>query len=111
MSETLIASITSFAIAFVIAILIEAAIEALKPALNWIFEKIRTWANIPAEVDFFLYLSLISGVVLAFIYEIDLVALTDLAESTPIAIFFSGLIIGRGANYLHNVVGQLLDVE
>lgn len=56
-----------------------------------------------------MYVSLAIGVALTFYYQLDLIALVanvagaQLA-STPVGIALSGLIIGRGANYINDFV-------
>ena len=58
-----------------------------------------------------MYVSLVVGVALAFFYSIDLIALIannaggDLAI-TWVGIALSGLIIGRGANYINDFVSR-----
>ena len=89
-----------FFLAFAVAVMIEAAIEALKPALDPLFDRL------PDGVRPYLYLSLAAGVVLSFIYSLDILALAGLAEPTAAATALTGLVVGRGANYLHDVVSR-----
>lgn len=58
-----------------------------------------------------MYLSLIVGVVVCFYYAIDLVALIAnnagaSLPNTPVGIVFSGLIVGRGADYINDFVSR-----
>ena len=54
-----------------------------------------------------MYIAAIVGVFLAFYYRLDLLALIG-GAATPVGYAFSGLIIGRGANYLHDFVSRYI---
>lgn len=55
-----------------------------------------------------MYVSALTGVGLAFYYQLDLLALIGELEATPVGYLLSGLIIGRGANYLHDFVSTYI---
>jgi len=55
-----------------------------------------------------IYVAAIAGVGLAFYYKLDLMALISEQESTGVGYFLSGLIIGRGANFLHDFVSKYI---
>jgi len=66
--------------------------------------------HIPAMASWrwaLMYVAAIVGVFLAFYYKLDLLHLIGGAE-TPVGYAFSGLIIGRGANYLHDFVSRYI---
>ena len=66
----------------------------------------RRWV-IPAYV--LRYLAALVGIALAIAYRADVLALFGLVAWTPwIGYVVTGLIIGRGANYLSDVVGRWL---
>ena len=51
------------------------------------------------------YVSLVAGVGLAVAYKIDIPAMTGLVSVMPVVGYVvSGLIIGRGANYLNDIL-------
>ena len=55
-----------------------------------------------------MYVAAIAGVGLAIFYQLDLLALIgELAPST-VGYVLTGLIIGRGANYLHDFVSTYI---
>lgn len=91
------------AVIFLLAFLIESLVEAV---LGTPFDKI------PALTPYkwcLMYAALIVGVVGAHVYQFDLLALLSSYLGTPIQITFfgvtlSGLAIGRGSNYLHDLV-------
>lgn len=55
-----------------------------------------------------MYVSALVGVGLAFYYHLDLLALIGQLEASPVGYLLSGLIIGRGANYLHDFVSRYI---
>lgn len=91
------------AIAIVIlAIFGEAVIEAAKPLLE------PATANVPR---LYLYLSALLGVALAATYQANLLLAVGLEGGGPaghwIGVVGTGIVIGRGANYAHDVLGRL----
>lgn len=58
-----------------------------------------------------MYVSLGVGVGLAFLYSLDLFALITGDPATVQGIALSGMIIGRGANYLHDFVSRYILVK
>lgn len=87
----------------VLATVIELAIEALKPALD----PLLALLNLPPDVNPYLYLSLVAGVVLAAVYGMDALAILGLFPWTAIGMVFTGLFIGRGANFIHDALERL----
>jgi hypothetical protein len=88
---------------FLLAFLIESLVEAV---LGTPFDKI------PALTPYkwvLMYAALIVGVVGAHVYQFDLLALLSVYLGAPIqntffGVTISGLAIGRGSNYLHDLV-------
>lgn len=84
-----------------LAVLTEVITEAIKPALA------------PAETfltkyPVILYLSLLVGVALAAIARADLLAVLEItAAPNPAGYVLTGLIIGRGANFVHDALARL----
>ena len=92
-------------LAVVLATLVEGFVEYV---FGTAFDKVPKLA---AHKWLLMYVSLLAGVLLAFFYSIDLVALIannaggSLAVSW-VGILLSGLIIGRGANYINDFVSR-----
>lgn len=84
-----------------LAVLTEAIAEAVKPAL------------VPAgtfltRYPIILYLSLLVGVALATIARADLLVILEItATPNPAGYILTGLIIGRGANFVHDALARL----
>lgn len=54
------------------------------------------------------YVSLVIGIVVAVAYEVDIPTMAGLSTVWPIANYIvSGIIIGRGSNYVNDVVSNL----
>lgn len=54
------------------------------------------------------YVSLVTGIALAISYRVDIPALVGLtADLSIIGYIVSGLIIGRGSNYLNDILGLI----
>lgn len=81
----------------------ELLIQALKPAL----QPLLNLLNLPADIDPYLYLSLLLGVALALIYRVDLLAALGIGPWTLVGCLTSGLFIGRGANFVHDALAAL----
>lgn len=92
-------------LALVLATLVEGFVEYV---FGTLFDKVPA---LSAYKWTLMYVSLVVGVAVAFYYSIDLVALIannaggSLAVSW-VGILFSGLIIGRGANYINDFVSR-----
>lgn len=56
---------------------------------------------------FLLYIALALGVGVAFAYKVDILAMFNLHTNQYVAYFVSGLIIGRGSNYLNDIISAL----
>lgn len=94
-------------LALVLATLVEGFTEYI---FGTLFDKVPKLVNFKWVL---MYVSLLVGVALAFYYKIDLIALIannaggDLSI-TPVGIILSGLIVGRGANYINDFVSRWL---
>ena len=55
-----------------------------------------------------MYVSAGVGVGLAFFYELDIIRLITAEDITPVGMILSGLMIGRGANFVHQFVASYL---
>lgn len=55
-----------------------------------------------------MYVALAVGVGLSFYYQLDLLAIISEQAGTPVGYALSGLVIGRGANYLHDFVSRYI---
>ena len=105
-----------FTLSFLLSFLIESMVEYIFGTPMAKIEKLKpfTWL--------LMYVSMAAGVGLCFYYKLDLVALlpTWLAELTKsnaayeptvIGHILSGLAIGRGSNYLHQVMTKFFPVK
>ena len=97
-------------LSLILATLVEGGIEYI---FGTVFDKV------PVLKDYrwlLMYVGLLAGVALSFYYAIDLIALAaNLAgatqTTTPVGVVLTGLVIGRGANYLHDFVSRWLIKE
>lgn len=63
------------------------------------------FGNIPKLKPFLMYIALIVGVALAAVYRVDILASLGLVSPVPwVGFVISGLIIGRGSNYVNDIV-------
>jgi len=54
------------------------------------------------------YVALVIGVFTAVAYQVDIPSMAGLATAWPLANYIiSGIIIGRGSNYVHDILGSL----
>lgn len=58
-----------------------------------------------------MYVALAVGVGLTYFYQVDLLALIAGEADTPVGFAMSGLVVGRGANYLHDFVSRYVRPE
>jgi hypothetical protein len=92
-------------VVFLLAFLVETLVEAI---FGTVFEK---WPVLKPYKWTQMYIAMIVGVVGAFIYKLDLVALLSgylgagIGQNT-FGVVLTGLAIGRGSNYLHDLVSQ-----
>jgi hypothetical protein len=97
-------------IILLLAFLVESLVEALfGPA----FDKI---AILTPWKWCLMYVAMIAGVIGAFVYGFDLLALLSAylkvnLPSTPFGILLTGLAIGRGSNYVHDIVTRFFKPE
>lgn len=91
-------------VAFILAAIVEGAVEYfIKP---WFSEEART--KYPGIKEIPKFLALIVACILAFAYELDVIKEITKISAQPIWIGYilTGLLIGRGSNYFHNVLGN-----
>ena len=105
-----------FTLSFLLAFLIESGVEYI---LGTPMDKIKVLAPFKWLL---MYVAMAAGTGLCFYYKVDLVALlpTWLAEltknnadylPTPVGMILSGLAIGRGSNYLHQLMSKFFPVK
>lgn len=107
MSINLTSVVWVVVLALVLATLVEGFVEYI---FGTLFDKVPKLAGYKWAL---MYLSLLVGVGLAFYYAIDMVSLIannagGAVAVTPVGIILSGLIIGRGANYINDFVSRWL---
>ncbi len=100
----------TLAIIFTITFLVEASVEYI---LGTAFDKIP---KLTAYKWVLMYVSLAVGIGISFYYRFDLIALiaTTLGITfsvTWVGIVFSGLVIGRGSNFLHQFVSKFFPAK
>lgn len=109
-------TIALFTLSFLLSFLIESGTEYI---FGTPMNKIKT---LQPFTWLLMYISMAAGVGLCFYYKLDLIALlpTWLAEltkestlylPTPVGMVLSGLAIGRGSNYLHQVMSKFFPVK
>ena len=89
-------------LALALAFLTESMVEYLFGQAVDHFEALSKWRWA------LMYVAALAGVGLAFYYKLDLLALIGQLEPSPVGYLLSGLIIGRGANYLHDFVSRYI---
>src|SRR5512139_495809 len=102
--------LSTFGIIFAITFLVEASVEYV---FGTIFDKI------PKLVPYkwvLMYVSLLVGIGVAFYYGFDLIALIAQSmdvkfDATWVGMVFSGLVIGRGSNFLHQFVSKFFPAK
>jgi hypothetical protein len=105
-----------FTLAFLLSFLTESGVEYILGTPIDKVEKLKPYKWL------LMYPPMILGVGLSYYYKLDLIALlpTWLAEltqasaeyiPTPVGMILSGLAIGRGSNYLHQVMSQFFPVK
>jgi hypothetical protein len=102
--------ITNFAAILILATLVEALVEYLiKPFFADPDTETGGIINLPENVRTLIlrYISALVGVGLCLAYGQDLLAVVDLHSVSPvIGQVITGIVIGRGANYLHDLVSR-----
>ena len=93
-----------------LALLGEVLIEVLKPLVNPVVSLACEYVAIDPERGY-LYISAFLGVLLAALYRADLLIVIGLPElagaGSVFGVVATGLIIGRGANFVHDVFSRL----
>jgi hypothetical protein len=92
--------IMSLATIVILAIIAEAIIEALKPILEPVTDRL-------SAINLYLILSLMAGVTLALTYDADFLALLLEGEISLTGQILSGIILGRGANFVHDIMERI----
>lgn len=92
---------------FLIALLIEIITEALQPILKPLSTWLESIPNIPETVEPMTYVTMLLGILFAFFFQADLLATLELTAVTPVGILVTGLIVGRGSNFLHDALTRL----
>lgn len=82
---------------------VEVLIEMLKAGLDPLWD----WLGVPDTVNPYLYISMILGVAAAAIYGFDLLAALEIVPWTYFGMISTGLVIGRGANAVHDWLARL----
>lgn len=111
--------LAALAVAFALAFIAESGTEYIFGTPMSKIEKLApyTWA--------LMYVGLAAGVGMAWYYQLDLIALIQqfageqtgalaadqVVSATPLGVILSGLVVGRGANFLHQFVSQYLPVK
>lgn len=97
----------------ILAVIAEAIIEAVKPGLDPLFDWLLAKARAPENVEPYFYLSQALGVATSLAYGADLVQAVGIAPpSAAVGIaaqVATGILIGRGANFVHNVITRVAD--
>lgn len=93
-------------------LLIEVAKPLLEPLFTWLLGRIpqakrSSAAERSLAINPYLYLSLLVGVGLAFNYDLDLIAALDVAPPTAVGTLITGALLGRGSNFIHDVIARL----
>lgn len=85
----------------------EVVIEVLKPLLEPAFARLP----LPEDINPYLYLSCAFGLLLSFTYTVNILAAIGVTEPNAtahyIGVIATGMILGRGANFVHNVISRL----
>ena len=91
-------------VAFILAATVEGAVEYfVKP---WFSEESRQ--RFPGIKEIPKYLALLVGCILALAYELDVIGEISKIRPDPawVGYILTGLLIGRGSNYFHNILGN-----
>lgn len=84
----------------VVAILSEAIWEILKNLIPNMNDTVWSYINLVG--------SLLVGILIAFIADVNIFALLDIDLKWPVVgVVLTGILISRGSNYIHDLVGKL----
>lgn len=84
----------------VVAILAEAVWEILKNLIPSTSDKVWSYINLVG--------SLLVGVLVAFVADVNIFALLGIDLKWPVVgVVLTGILISRGSNYIHDLVGKL----
>lgn len=111
----------ALAIAFALAFMAESGTEYIFGTPMEKIEKLKPFKWL------LMYVGLAAGVGMSWYYQIDVIALIQafaggggaapepplqaVVEATPLGVVLTGLVVGRGANFLHQFVSQYLPVK
>ena len=105
--DEFLASLVVLVIVFLLTFLIEAFTEYI---FGTVFDKVP---KLQPFKWLLMYLAMVFGVLLCFFYKIDLISILakalnipEYANVTAVGIILSGLSVGRGSNFLHQLVSQ-----
>lgn len=87
----------------IFATLVEITIEACKPLLRPVAELLSAEYGL----DMYVYLSAALGVLFALLFGVDAVALLTGHAAGPVTQVVTGLVLGRGANFVHDVIDRV----
>lgn len=91
--------ITSTGGIFLLAVLVEGTVEYLL-------------SDVSVMQPFKKYVALAFGIVASVLYRVDLLAAVGLVSSVPfVGPVLTGLVIGRGSNYLNDIVGSFRTIK
>ena len=103
-------AIGALAVAFALSFIAESGVEYI---LGTPFEKVP---KLQPFKWLLMYAGLAAGVGMSWYYQTDLISLIQVAAQgegavTPLGVILTGLVVGRGANFLHQFVSQYLPVK
>lgn len=85
----------------------EVVIEVLKPLLDPLVNRLP----IPQDVNAYLYLSCAFGLLLSYSFSVNILEVVGLDMPNAVAVYTgitaTGLILGRGANFVHDAIARM----
>ncbi len=109
---TLLASLAILVIVFLLTFLVEAMTEYI---FGTVFNKLPL---LTPYKWLLMYLALAFGIALCFYYKIDIIAILarflsveGMVVVTPVGMLLTGLAVGRGSNFLHQLVSQFFPMK
>ena len=105
--DEFLASLAVLVVVFLLTFLIEAFTEYI---FGTVFDKVP---KLQPFKWLLMYLAMVFGILLCFFYKIDLISILakalnvpDFSSITAVGMLLSGLSVGRGSNFLHQIVSQ-----
>jgi hypothetical protein len=107
---TLGQTVATFGGIFLLAAVVEALTEYLvRPIVKLIYVSLSPSRQAPETMDALRYVSAVVGVVLCWAYNMDLLAMAGLTAQVPfVGVVVTGLLIGRGSNFVNDFVAKYL---